>query len=463
VSLNTNSLVSSNRHILLLSIDGLHAVDLARYVRLNPNSAFAQLAKMGITYTNASTSKPSDSFPGLLSMLTGGSPRSTGVFYADSYDRSLSAPGSNCATKGTEVLYDETIDFNPTALDAGGGIDPTKLPLDGSRGCTPVYPHSFLKVNTIFEVARQAGLYTAWSDEHPADEIVNGPSGAGVADLYTPEIAATDGTLTGTEAYDDLKVQAILNEIAGKDHTGTKQEPVPAIFGMNFAAVSITQRLAADGYLDSIGTPSPELQAALDHIDQSVGKILAALKQTLLFSNTFIILAAKHGQAPIDPNKYLKVSKAALLSGVDGAALAQVTTDDVALLWLTDQSKVDAVVAALRNNEASAHIQEILSGDQLKLFFNDPTSDARTPDIVVLPDSGVIYTGSTARIADFGGFNEDDTHVALLIAHPGLEASSVYTPVQTTELAPTLLHLLSLDPGELAAVHLERTQRLPGI
>src|SRR5215469_12918294 len=287
------------RHVLLLSVDGLHALDLARYVRLNPNSAFAQLTNMGITYTNASTSKPSDSFPGLLSMVTGGSPRSTGVFYDDSYDRNLSAPGSNCSTKGTEVVYDESIDFNSNALDGGGGIDPANLPLDGSKGCTPVYPHSFLQANTIFEVARNAGLYTAWSDKHPAYDILNGPSGKGVADLYTPEIASTDGTRLGTQAYDDLKVQAILNEIAGKDHTGTKQEPVPAIFGMNFQAVSVTQKLAGDGYLDAAGTPSPELQAALDHTDQSVGKMLDALRRQGLFSSTTIILTAKHGQSPI--------------------------------------------------------------------------------------------------------------------------------------------------------------------
>jgi Type I phosphodiesterase / nucleotide pyrophosphatase len=90
-------------HVLLLSVDGLHQQDLARYVQSHPNSTLAKLSHLGSAYTNASTSKPSDSFPGLLSMVTGGSPRSTGVFYDDSYDRNLSAPGSNCAVKGTEV------------------------------------------------------------------------------------------------------------------------------------------------------------------------------------------------------------------------------------------------------------------------------------------------------------------------------------------------------------------------
>src|SRR5262249_28938818 len=194
------------RHVLLLSIDGMHEQDLARYIQHHPHSALADLTHLGLTYTQASTSIPSDSFPGLLAMVTGGSPRSTGVFYDDSYDRTLSAPGSNCATKGTEVVYDESIDFNPAALDGGGGIDPTALPLDGSKGCTPVYPHSYLRVNTIFEVARAAGLYTAWSDKHPAYDIVNGPSGKGVIDLYTPEIASVPVTVSATEAYDDMKV-----------------------------------------------------------------------------------------------------------------------------------------------------------------------------------------------------------------------------------------------------------------
>src|SRR5215831_16789540 len=297
------------RHVLLISVDGMHEVDLERYTKQNPGSALARLARTGVQYTNASSSKPSDSFPGLLSMVTGGSPRSTGVFYDDSYDRNLSAPGSNCSVKGTEVVYDESIDKNPNALDAGGGIDPTTLPLDGSKGCTPVYPHRFLRVNTIFEVAHQAGLYTAWSDKHPAYDIVNGPSGTGVSDLYTPEIAATDGTVAGTEAYDDLKVQAILNEIAGNDHTGTKEEPVPAIFGMNFQAVSVAQKLAGDGYLDASGTPSPGLQAALDHTDQSIGRIMEALHRNHIFKETVVILTAKHGQSPIDPTKRLIVDK----------------------------------------------------------------------------------------------------------------------------------------------------------
>ncbi len=146
-----------------------------------------------------------------------------------------------------------------TRLDGGGGIDPAALPRDGAHGCTPVYPQQFLRVNTIFEVAKRAGFRTAWSDKHPSYELVKGPSGHGVDDLYTPEIASNapgggdwTSNVTVAEQYDDIKVQAIINEIEGKDHTGTARVGVPAIFGMNFQEVSVGEKTA--GYTDGAGT-----------------------------------------------------------------------------------------------------------------------------------------------------------------------------------------------------------------
>lgn len=54
------------RHVLLVSVDGLHALDLANYVNTHGDSTLAGLSRHGITYTNDSTSSPSDSFPGWL-------------------------------------------------------------------------------------------------------------------------------------------------------------------------------------------------------------------------------------------------------------------------------------------------------------------------------------------------------------------------------------------------------------
>src|SRR5262249_25085771 len=138
--------------------------------------------------------------------------------------------------------------------------------------------------------------------------------------------------------------------------------------------------------------------------------------------------------------------------------------DDVALLWLNDQTKTNDVVAKLNANKAQAHIDTILSGASLKALFNDPTTDSRTPDIIVLPSHGVIYAKLTAtKIAEHGGFSEDDTHVALFVASPTLNKGSISTPVQTTQIAPTILLLLGLDPNKLQAVGIEHTQILPGL
>ena len=468
---------SSIKHVLLLSIDGIHAVDLARYVQRAPGSTLASLSAIGVTYSAASTAKPSDSFPGLLSMITGGSPRSTGVYYDDSYDKSLSPPGSNCTTVGTEVVYDESIDKNADALDGGGGIDPATLPLDPNHGCAPVYPHSFLRVNTIFEVAKAAGLRTAWSDKHPAYELVNGPSGKGVDDLYVPEIASkcplagatgdNTSSVACVEQYDDLKVAALLHEINGSDHTGAAKADVPAIFGMNFQAVSVGQKLAGVGYSDTTATPSAGLLDALSHTDQSIGALVRALQTKGLLDSTLIIVTAKHGQAPIDPSKRQIVDSKlipGLINGVQPGLLAQATQDDVGLYWLTNSAQTPAVVAKLAANQGPAGIQEILSGEALKLHFSDPLRDPRAPDLVVLPNIGVIYTKPTGtKIAEHGGFSDQDTNVALLIANPHLTHALVPTAVQTTQIAPTILAQLGLDPQALSAVRLEQTQLLPGL
>ena len=91
-----------------------------------------------------------------------------------------------------------------------------------------------------------------------------------------------------------------------------------------------------------------------------------------------------------------------------------------------------------------------------------PHGDPRTPDIIVQPNVGVIYTGSLKKQAEHGGFAQDDTNVMLLVSNPGLKARTVTTFVETTQVAPTILSILGLDPNALTAVRAEGTQVLPG-
>ena len=453
------------KHVLLISVDGLHDADLTTFVKANPTSAMATLAAMGVHYDHATSGLPSDSFPGLLALVTGGSPKSTGVYYDDSYDRALSAPGSDCSVKGTEVVYDESIDIKPDAIDGGGGINEAALPRDPANACAPVYPHQFLRVNTVFEVIRAAGLPTAWSDKHPAYDVVNGPSGKGVDDLFVPEINA-DPTTTAkagnTEAYDDTKVAAVLNEIGGMTHDG-KPGVVPAIMGMNFQAVSVGEKTA--GYTDAAGTPSPDLAHALQHTDESIGKMLAALKTAGIDKDTLVILSAKHGQSPIDPAKHKIIDKKAIGALLDSVApAAQVTQDSVALIWLTDQSKTADAYKALDAAKADLGIAEIYDTARITSMFGDPLTDSRIPDLVIQPMDGVMYAKPSAtKIAEHGGFSADDSHVPVIIANPALTAATISDAVSTQSVAPTILAALGLDPMALMAVKAEDIRVLPGL
>jgi len=477
------------KHVLLISIDGLHAIDLANYVAENPTSTLASLAHAGVSYPNALTTMPSDSFPGLLAQVTGGTPRSTGVFYDDSFDRTYFEAGSNCAgTPGVEVSFAEDIDVDSKRLDAGGTpgnvmtqIDPKKLPLAMIDGkCTTVWPHAFVRVNNVFEIVKKHGGHTAWSDKHPAYEWLSGPSGKGLDDLFALEQDSlipgtkvkTTGSFKAERDFDELRVKALLNQINGMDSTGSHKAAVPDLFGMNFQAVSVGQKLPkagpgdapalVGGYADSSGKPNSGLAAQLAYVDGALGELTAALKANHLDDDTLIVIASKHGQSPIDPATFqaLDDDPYTKLPGY-GFHIA----DDAALIWLKPQGRAQNLQAAqkfLETNIKAQGIGKILTPNALALAYQDPATDSRTPDFMVGVNPGVVYT-SGSKIAEHGGFNLDDRSVALLVSNPRLPAKSVAASVQTTQVAPTILKALGLDANELEAVGIEGTQELPAL
>src|SRR5258708_10268868 len=81
-----------------------------------------------------------------------------------------------------------------------------------------------------------------------------------------------------------------------------------------------------------------------------------------------------------------------------------VQDDDIALIWLQDQSQTDAVAAYLNANAPALFIDEVLAGNEMTLKFNDPKTDNATPDILVQPIYGTTYTGSSKKNAEHGGF-----------------------------------------------------------
>lgn len=497
------------RHVLLVSVDGLHALDVANYIGSHPKSALAELASHGVTYSNARTPSNSDSFPGLLALVTGGSPVTTGLFYDVSYDRGIFDPANTTCTggAGNMMVFDESIDLYNAQNVSLDVIDPAKLPRyrDANGNCVPLWPHSALRTNTVFEVVKSTGRHTAWADKHPAYDLVNGPSGSGVDDLYTPEITNVNGldntvSVVCTVENDRKKVKAILNQIHGLTHDGKPGPGVPAVFGMNFQAVSVGEKLAKDnrdgrclddtgslngqpgGYLDGAGTPAAVLAYGLQKTDEALGAMVQALKEAGIYDSTLFIVTAKHGQSPINPLKTNKPGHfadlvAALPDGgsnpaaqaiVNAGACATgpcgfVTDDDIALIWLQDQSLGKQVTDYLSTNSPALFIDEVMGGAALKLKIGDPLKDSRTPDVIVQPQYGTIYTGSTKKNAEHGGFSYGDTNVGLIVSNPALQARVLKSPVATSQVAPTILRALEIDPDELKSVRLEKTRPLPGL
>jgi hypothetical protein len=529
------------RRVLLISIDGMHAVDYLNCSKgisgVNNGAPYcpnlAALGTTGLNYRNTTTSKPSDSFPGLTSIVSGGGAATEGVFYDVAYDRSLAPPskttGNGVAAgpctpgvfNGTTTEYEEGIDIDQTQLNGGapfggGGInsiDPARLPRDPANNCQPVFPWNFVRTNTIFGVIHNANGYTAWSDKHPAYSSVSGPgTGGNVDDYYSPEINSTvialpgvktvtgmacspipDPSQTGAwtdsfqniQCYDTLKVNAIINQIDGKRSDGTPNVPVPNIFGMNFQAVSVGQKLIEGvngGYLDALATPGASLLKEIQFVDSAIGSMVTELRNRNLLFSTLIIVTAKHGQSPIDPQRFFPIPGHSGNNGTSPANLIAPllpfsgsplnpdgigpTEDDISLLWLVNPATTASAVATLEANETAAGIGQIFAFNAIAQMFNlpglPPNGDPRTPDIIVQPNVGVVYTKSTSKLAEHGGFATDDTNVMLLLSNPFLTPRSFISPVQTKQVAPTILRVLGLDPNALQAVQIEGTPVLPG-
>jgi hypothetical protein len=530
------------KHVLLLSIDGMHAVDFYNcshgIASVNGGDPYcpnmAALSQTGINYVNTESSKPTDSFPGMAALASGGTPKTTGLYYDVAYDRSLDAPAKATGTglaagtcipyavpTGTTTDNDQGIDLDDTKLNGGapgaglteGGIasiDPKKLSRDPQNGCAPVYPWNFIRTNTLFGVIHAAGGYTAWIDKHPSYSFVGGPGGNGLDDYYSPEVNSTVVKLPGVktldgvpcdpirdavvtsawnasfkniQCYDAIKVYALLNQIAGKTHSGAPAV-VPAVFGMNFQSVYVGQSVneagvAAGGYKNAAAAPSEELLGEIEYVDTAIGEIVGALKSAGIYNDTLLIITAKHGESPIDPTRYVadgSNTPATLLATAGLIPFSEsplnstgigATEDDVSVLWLKKGSSVPTAVGLLEDNAAAIGMGEIYYGGSLALNYNvggtEPGEDPRSPDIIVTPNAGVTYSGSTSMIGDHGGFAHDDTNVMLLVSNPSFSPQTAAALVATRQVAPTIVKALGLNPWALDAVRAEGTPVLPEV
>jgi hypothetical protein len=285
----------------------------------------------------------------------------------------------------------------------------------------------------------------------------------------------------------------VINEINGFDHSGAKRVGTPAIFGMNFQTISTAQKLPASqgqpgGYLADGVTPGPVLARALDYINAKVGGMMAAIRARHLDRSTTIILSAKHGQSPQKPSLLTRIPDGPILDALDAAWQAAYPTataplvafaidDDGMVIWLNDRSQAAADFAKqfllghsgvgndINGNPkpyTSSGLAKIFAGEEAADFFNVRPGDSRVPDVFGISQVGSVYTGKKGKIAEHGGTNPQDRDVPLVVSGAGVEGGEVATSrVETTQIAPTILRLLGLDPNALRSVRIEHTRPLP--
>jgi arylsulfatase A-like enzyme len=237
--------------------------------------------------------------------------------------------------------------------------------------------------------------------------------------------------------------------------------------------------VASGGYKNAAAAPSAELLREVEYVDTAIGEIVGALKNAGIYNDTLVIITAKHGDSPIDPTRYVADganTPATLLATAGFIPFSEsplnstgigATEDDVSVLWLKKGSSVPTAVGLLEDNAAAIGMGEIYYGGSLALNYNvggtEPGEDPRSPDIIVTPNVGVTYSGSTAMIGDHGGFAHDDTNVMLLVSNPSFTPQTAAALVATRQVAPTIVKALGLNPWALDAVRAEGTQVLPEV
>ena len=210
-----------------------------------------------------------------------------------------------------------------------------------------------------------------------------------------------------------------------------------------------------------------------------------------LTDSTTIILSAKHAQSPKDLSQLRRIDDGVILNDLNAAWLTLhpataplvtfFTDDDVMLLWLSDCSQAaesfakqylmsHPAMANLAGQPKSVHntsvptsgLSAVYTGKAASALFRAPGVDNRTPDLVGIARVGVVYTGGVKKIAEHGGAAADDLDVPLVVAGAGVRHTrTVTSAVDTTQIAPSILKLLGLNPNGLQAVRIEHTPALP--
>ena len=286
--------------------------------------------------------------------------------------------------------------------------------------------------------------------------------------------------------FDLTHTQAVVNWINGKTAAaGTKLgtgNEVGLVAFANFQTVVKAQNAyylgwanVTGGYQSANYTPTKVLADAFTFVDQQVGRIIDTLQQTGAWNNTLLVLTATYGGAPVNKTSELNVGDpGAIITAVSGGpGTADYTKSvDLLLIWYHNRSVVNASCAYLLAHRADLHASgpqsRVYCGADVAAYIGYTSADFAKyptwPDILVIPDPGVVYTTSTHFAVVHGGDSVEDRRVPLVVGGGAVsKAGKIGTAVDSRQVAPTVLTYLGLDPSQLQGVVAEGTVVLPGV
>ncbi|KAJ6102005.1 hypothetical protein N7486_004432 [Penicillium sp. IBT 16267x] len=420
------------KQVVYLSFDGMHQSDLVKYIEMYPNSTFASVVDSSVVFNNAKASKPSDSFPATIAPFTGASARVSGVYWQVTWAKDLYPPSSNCSGPiGAQADWSQVIDLNASSITGGNTFNLSAVPMKlNSWGvCEPLFPHDYLRVNTVFG--------------------------------YFPENAAVASNLEDQLAWDDLHWSALANVTAGHYVNGTGSIDF-SIIGSNFNSFTWAQS-SGSGYANgsTLANPifSPNLTATLHAADAKLGAFIEQLKDAGKLESILLIVSSKQGQSPVDEST-LTLIDPQLVIDATGVNVSLLTSSDVGLIWLEDGHDAVTAKTNLLAKAEELNIVNVLAGDEVWEYgFGNPRLDPRAPDVIVLAKDGTLYESGATE--DHGAWFPDDLDVPLVFYNPTFTHANISLEVRTTQIASTILAALGLPLAQLDGWRAEGSPVLP--
>jgi predicted AlkP superfamily pyrophosphatase or phosphodiesterase len=216
------------------------------------------------------------------------------------------------------------------------------------------------------------------------------------------------------------------------------------------------------------GSADPSLvQTDMRDWDTDLGQIEDAYRRAGILNQTLFVITADHGMMPIErwvPSA--TIDNAITAAGTTSPDVASNSGDYV---WLADPTKAQTVADNIMNaNDPGIMCAYYLGGTTTAPAYSPSSScnvdpaietanqyllsallNGHEPQVVVLGNEGVSFSDpvSTHWKGDHGGASWESQHFPLILAGPGVKQGvTIDSPVQTEDIAPTVLAAMGVTP-----------------